>query len=881
MSYKQEKHGEKGEARTKNILLDQFILHKTIPDIEGRDFMAELHNNVSSNYAIIQSKYFENKNEVIIRKEYVIDEDGPKTDFFALLHSDNEQGEIRYFFSSQEIINSWRLSNRRKGSKRIDYYVFKLNKRDENKFDFFKGISKAEINRRIEEGIKKTDEIRNTKNIRQIKEGFKNPTRRISENINLELYERIKDLPTVDKLHIALNEFKDFRRILSWRLIDKIAFPENRHTSTFYKQFALHTNNTEIIGFFKNIDINIKISIKHQALFKGTEEPNKKVIRIIETLRENLIFNIYNSDNNEEFSTILKSENSCDCISCNFENLNFAKTFNSLNNQKTNSNLWDNMQYAYIWFMFGNYEKASELYSEIEKTAKQLNSIIYFFIKYNQKILAFKNFEDNYPDLGVILDTLNISNEKNTILDSLVTNSLANSYAHSIDETYLKLKDFKQRYTINNTADAIRKLIASIAEYTNFFDGNWLVINASGESDLIFEKVIESCIISYSMKTEHSYHLNSFSDFLVQISVHHCNSNKLLGFFQRNDVRSIPYESETGYLQTALQNFFSKENVDFLYPEICYFESRTKNPDLRRKVSRTFHNLCILITYLDFKIEDYNLLKDVTYFIEKLDFSVNDLYTLAHPLLAKPIMFDANEIIGLIKVILPRRNLNEGYLLVNCLYTLRDKGYIFPESEEITVNSLQEIAIMNPRYGLIKALSGTISNEGRTKLNNKINAKLEEGFNHELFYQSIISGNLENPQQFIEAYLKFFDPISEKKEILNIFYTNSPYTGIGEPSREHLNNLVEVFLSWNDNSLLQKQVIQDIINRYPYYNFIFNIDNFQKKNPFNKFWILENQSEIVLKRMAKNKEVKSLLKEALSKQYDKELSKIFMKYFTD
>ena len=138
---KQEEHGKKGEARTKNILLDHFIVHKIEPDIEGRDFMAELHNNISSVYAIIQSKYFENGNEVLIRKEYVTDEDGPKTDFFAMLHTDIEHEEVRYFFSAQEIIDKWRISSRKKGSIRIDYYVFKINKRDKNKarLDLFRG----------------------------------------------------------------------------------------------------------------------------------------------------------------------------------------------------------------------------------------------------------------------------------------------------------------------------------------------------------------------------------------------------------------------------------------------------------------------------------------------------------------------------------------------------------------------------------------------------------------------------------------------------------------------------------------------------------------------------------------------------------------------
>lgn len=880
---KQEEHGKKGEARTKNILLDHFIVHKIEPDIEGRDFMAELHNNISSVYAIIQSKYFENGNEVLIRKEYVTDEDGPKTDFFAMLHTDIEHEEVRYFFSAQEIIDKWRISSRKKGSKRVDYYVFKINKRDKNKFDSYRGITKIEINKRIEEGIRKTDEIRNSKNIRQIKGGFKNPTRQIFENRNLELFKKIEDFPIIDKLYTCLNEFNDFRRIISWRLIDKIAFPENRHTSTFYNQFALKTNNTEIIEFFRNVKIDSKISIKNQRLFKGTNEVQNKVVKIIETLRENLIFTIYNSSSTEkeEFSTILKSISSCDCNSCNFDKLNFVNAFNNLNSQEANSNLWDKMQSAYIWFMFGKYEKAGELYHEIEKIAKRENPVLYFFVKYNQKILAFKTIEYEYPDLDIILDTLEISDEKKEILKSIDSNSLYNSYAQSVDETYLKLKDFKQRYEINDTADAIRKQNASIAEFTNFFDGNWLVKNGMGESDLLYEKVIESCIISYSMKTEHSYHLNSFNDFLVQISIRHCNSNKLLGYFQRNSVRSIPYKSETGYLQSAIHNFFSKENVDFLYSEICYFDNRTKNPDLRRKVSRTFQNLCILITYLEFEIEDYNLLKDATYFIEKLDFNVSDVYTLAHPLLVKPNMFDVNEIIGLIKVLISRRNLYEGYLLVNCLYALREKRYILPISEDKTVDALMEIAIKNSRYGMINAISGAISVEMKTKLNDLIQVTLEEGFNHELFYQSVISKSIKNPKQFIDSYLKFFSPISETKEILSIFYAKSPYTGIGEPLRSNLNNLVEVFITLNDNSLIEKQVIQVIINKYPYYNFIFKVDNFQKGNQFDKFWILENQSEVLLKRIAKNKEIKNLLKEALLKQYDKELSKIYVKYFTD
>lgn len=881
MNYKKEKNGKKGEARTKNILLDHFIVHKIEPDIEGRDFMAELHENIASVNAIIQSKYFEGNNEVLIRKEYIVDEDGSKTEFFALLHSDNDNGEIRYFFTAQEIIDTWRPSNRKKGQKRIDYFVFKLNKRNRNDFNSFKGISKIEINRRIEEGIKRTDEIRNTKNIRHIKDGFKNPTRQIFENVNNDLYKQIKSYPIVDKLHTALYEFHDFRRIISWRLIAKIAFQENRHTSTYYRELALHTNNSEILNFFKNIKIEKTISINNPALFKETKGLKRKVKYILDTLQENLIFNVYGRDNDEAFSISIKSKYLCECISCCYENLNFHKSHQGMEKLENSTDLWDKMQQAYILFLLGNYEDAKRVYNNIERKAKEQNQpILFFFAKYNQKLLAFKTIENFYPDLGIIVDTLNVTEEKRTILNSVASDSLFNSYSKSVDEIYLKIKDFKQRYTINDTSISIIKLNATVSEFSNFFDGNWLLTSSSGTTDLLFEKMIECCIISYSMRTEYSNHLNSFNDFLVQVSVHYCNSNKLLDFFQRNNVRNLPYRTDKGYLKTALTNFFSKENVDFLYHEICYFNHRTKNPDLRRKVIRTFKNLCILITYLDTTIDGVHLLKEINYFIKKLDFGVHEVYTLAHPLLVKPNIFDSKDIIELINIIISRPDLYEGYLLSNCLHTLKDKDCVLDDSNKEIVDRLFDLSIENSRYGILKALPHIVSNDKAIELKTRIYCELESNFKHELFYRAVLSGNIEEPIEFISLYLKFFSPLKDKKE-LSLFYANSPYTGIGEPLRENLNNLVEVLLIINDETLLKEDIVREVTNRYPYYEFILNIDKFEKGDSFDKFWILENQSEIVLQRIAKNHDIGFVLKEELLKRHNKELSKIFIKYFSN
>jgi hypothetical protein len=879
MGDKQEKHGKKGEARTLDVLLDHFIVHKIIPDVEGRDFMAELPGGISSVNAIIQSKFFENNNEVIIRKEYIFDSEGVKTEFFALLHTNDEtSNQIRYFFTAHEIRDHWRLSKRNKGKKQIDYFIFKLNKRDYQKYEPFKGKSNLEINKTIEDGILKTDEYRNQKNIRTIKEGFKNPTQQVFENSNKELFKRIENKPIVDKLYEALSEFKEFRRIVSWRLIDKISFAENHYTSTHYHQFAVSSNQSEIISFFNNLEIKDAVIIKKENIFNKTQNFKEKTSQIIQVLNENLIFNFKNSVKNSSQYIRTERNKPCDCVSWKFDTLAFSSTFSTLQNNPKKADLWEQMRNAYIWFKLGNYEKAKELFFEISNKARDnKEQVIYFFAKFNERLSAIKNFDSNYPDLSIELYKLNISDEKKEILNSVADYTLFNGYAKSIDDIFLKIKDFKQRNTINDTVKLVNELYAKIAEYLNFFEGNWLLINEFDEAKVLFEKVIESCIVSYSMKTEFSNHFNHFDDFTVEIALLHCDSNKLIGYFQRNNVKGLPYQSITGYLQKAIDNLFSKENTDFLFEEICYINHRTNNPDLRRRISRLFDNICILLTYLEHNIELKSFLKDILYFIEKLDYKVHDISLLAHPLLSKPKLFKESDIIKLAKLLLTRKDLSEGYLITNCLYTLKDKGVIIDEND--FANNLIHQAISKPQFGLLQILQDVFSKEYRQKLEQEVNNALNEEFNYRLYHKAVISHSISNPMEHIISYLDFFSSIRKKDSTPSFFNSNSPYTRIDEPLRSNLNDLAEVIITINNKEILQSPIIQYITNEYPYYNFILNIGDFNQGDDFNADWILENQSEIVLKKLSENELVKNSLISFLQKRHDEKLFKVFIKYF--
>ena len=382
------------------------------------------------------------------------------------------------------------------------------------------------------------------------------------------------------------------------------------------------------------------------------------------------------------------------------------------------------------------------------------------------------------------------------------------------------------------------------------------------------------------MRTEHSHHLDSLNDFIVQITLHNCDPNKLLGYFQRNEVKSIPYETNNGYYQTYLINFFSKENADFLYSEICYFDNKTKNPELRRRTIRIFENLCILLTYLDNKLDKNDLLKHITYFIKKLDFSVHDISVLAHPLLAKPDIFAVNDILNLVKVIIAKDRFQDGYILTNCLHILNEKKYLFVDSDEKIVNSLISTSLSKSEYGLLKVLPGLLPIDQLKILKTSIAESLSNKFNSGLFYEAVTNKCLESPELFIDNYLNFFSSISNSKKVASIFNYSSPYTGINEPLRRHLNNLVEVVFTINNDRLIENDIIHQIQEYHPYYKNILDLNLLNYSSHFKAIWVLENDSEIILEKLSNNPQLYGLIKDELMKNHNKELATIFIKYFT-
>ena len=882
MQSKQGFNGNQGEIRTKAILSKKFICNDKSVDIDGTDIEIEFPPEngkltIKDRILIrgrIQAKYFENNNEVKIAKEYVIDEDGIRTEFFAFLHTDQGDDETYFFFTAKEIVENFRLRPESKSNK--ENYIFSLSK--DRQFESFKNAPKIEINRRIEEGLTNTEEHTNQKYLQRIEIRYKNPIKQIEVNNNRELFQRVKDKHIADKLFIAFNEFNDFRCITSWRIIDKISFKD----TNYYNQFSFRTTNKETLSFFENIDISDKVVIKNKDFFADVTEAKFKVNKIIEVLNQNLIIHLVDINKNKSYKISKKSSLNSDCLDCQLNRFELNKINLSLIRKSQSSNdLWENMQYAYVLFNLGNYEKSKKLLLDIcEKSKEEHQDVIYFFAKYNLRSIAHINWESEYPDMDVELSNLALSDEKKHILRSISSHSLFNDYSKRVDEIYLKIKDYKERKVVNDTAKLINELEALLAEYYNFTEGNRIFINTSVKYSTLVEKAIESCIISYSFSTLHSYHLKYLDDFWVQMAVHYCDPNKLLSYFQRNGVQNVPYKPSSDYFEHLITSFFEKENVDFLQSEINYFDNKTKNPDLRRKIERVFENICILLAYLDYNFKTTSLFKQILYFLKKIDLRIHNFSSLAHPLIKKPEIFEANDLVDLVNILISNDKFLDGYLLTNCLLILKEKGFIFTNDENYIIEKLNNIALSKSQYGILKVLPYVLPEKEKQELLKNIQDSLNNMFNADLFYEAVLNDCLEKPHSLMSKYLKFYKELPKLANESNIHWGRSPYTGVSERVIWEVKKLIEILIILNEKDLLQNKIVKEIKQLHPYYDFILNIENYIPTDEFNINWLLEIQTEIIFKKIANNKKIKNILHKELNENYHKELGHIFIKYFS-
>jgi hypothetical protein len=543
------------------------------------------------------------------------------------------------------------------------------------------------------------------------------------------------------------------------------------------------------------------------------------------------------------------------------------------------SDLWDQLQTAYAFIKLFQFGKALELLESIKTTSKKRKEdVIYFITLFNIHSIKWKSFKSELPNLQNEINKLKLSDGERNLIESVYKYTVFDTYQNNIDKEYRQIIKYKNARYPNDTTDKVITLYNHFNEYLNFSEGNFIAINLICDFKTMVKKVIESLIISFSMNTKFSYHLISFNDHMIQYAVHYCEPNELLSYFQNNAVKSIPYISDDNYFNEALSNFFSKENVIFLKNETNYFDNRTKNPELGRKSASIFANLCILSGHLKFTIEDDNLLNKMEYFLREIDVSDHTASMLFYLINKDDFRFPSNELVQLIQLMIEDEHFKNSYLLTNLIRVFINRNMDNSAIGKKLKDNIITKSIKHPTNNIFEVLPGILDEEYKTKLIDAINVKLAENFNCDLYYHAtkndIITYNNKSFLKYQGFHMSLLSP-SKSDSILDF---PSPYTGIPHHKRNRLNQLTEVLIIHQDKIDAKNPIISDLKKLHRYYEFVLDIKNFNEDTDYDPLWLLENPSDIVLKKLATNKILCGRLRSDVLNHYNRYLSKIYISY---
>lgn len=147
-----------GASLTECILLKSFWVLKRSVDIDGADFLIQQRDDALGHsrprplaLGLVQAKFFEEGTRVRIARPYVEDQDGPRPDFFAFLHTIDDKGETAtYFFPSGNIVRAWSISKCKR------YFCF--SRTMDRDFREYRNRSQVEIVELITSGLARTKE---------------------------------------------------------------------------------------------------------------------------------------------------------------------------------------------------------------------------------------------------------------------------------------------------------------------------------------------------------------------------------------------------------------------------------------------------------------------------------------------------------------------------------------------------------------------------------------------------------------------------------------------------------------------------------------------------------------------------------------------------
>ena len=727
----------------------------------------------------------------------------------------------------------------------------------------------------------------------------------------------VQDSPVL-QMYKSLDRFNEVQVLPPKFLSNLYPFNNSKRYLHNYYRNTLSSNNKKITDFFFedfNIEdqtINESFFEKHHISANQKIELNKKLVVILNKFAFSSIYFFGKSkskiplfEHPEEMEEKIKLSlpvSHCECLNClynSFQIGNFLKTLKEKSITET-SEINNDLLIAYSNYKAGNFKTSFNQFEEIANKAWQLGKYIsYYIAKQNIKDLrnmithaeeesseSNKRIIEKIDDLDLdklLFEIPNLNNDEYEFLKIIRDDKILYDVEGKINEYYDKTVDVFNYYKEGGFRTGPyypRLILEQLYLLFSFYTYNYIVKDEYSNFTRVFEKGINAFLICYSIDDRYPERLKSFDAWMIKFLILYGDDTEIKKTIENYELKTILIdESQVSTVFDFLNNLQKSiiTETNFLGRSISldgnistqsnnfFFQSR-----LRKKIHNTFfifagisipeeYRNSLIRNFLDFlKVENILVFASLDYlnrFLINIKdfFSFRDFIELLNIASEKDIYYIRDyffEIVGF-----GMKNKYDGDLI---------------EDEELIdkiINHSLNVKERRHHLGFIY-LWKVCSDNNKKKIEMALRKELATNF-YSISYLNACFEEIIAPSEFYAEYINRLESHMPKE----IKWENGK---VVHESFEFFNFINLIY----HKGLFDKNIPYNNFENYPeHWKFLLMPQTYNYQN-FDPMWLLVVINiEKVHETLKDISEIRKALVEYLQKDFNEELSKLYVKFY--
>ncbi|MBN8694580.1 MAG: hypothetical protein J0L69_15405 [Bacteroidetes bacterium] len=752
-----------------------------------------------------------------------------------------------------------------------------------------------------------------------------------------KLYEYIKTLKPKDlkPLHIIDRIYMSLKRFQGLGFVDPnylAAIPPFNILSDHvwhFEPWSLFTINPEINDLINGINVEngvVTITPEYQTEITNAKVENAQnklkwifsflnwsIIHEISAVKDHVAVanrqkNVVNFSKRHIFSFIegtegvtkninLLNNTECDCLICNYRNLEIGKFLNKLKAADGNED-HNTLEYAYAHYLAAtnDFKKSYLILKAIEKATKgkQDKGVEYFLVKHNIKLLHNLMRDYRLADAKEIMNDIksidldkviydeiefDVEKEVKKYLVDIKEDVLVYKLQDEIDDILFRIQKLKKLYEDGGAQELGPHLYVILMQkyailYTHVHK-NYIFYDIFKRYKALSEKVFKGLVVSHDTP---AFNLPEFSSFYLTEAILHVSPSNL-----KEIVKNTPnIRIQAGVIQqilTMLNNYTSSAfSVGMMgtLMENTLLTEQLNNTRFEYRFNDIFSNLFTILVRLPISKQEFsNSIPPLINFLKvEKTLGWNNMEALAYFIYKKGDLYESKDLMDILQIGINGHGygLNKYAKIIQWIPLSLES---FHPRFEINNDILIQSAILkchqeggsNVHYTEIVNLYKVSNSSGKALLQTAFENLLNQKFNYSLYEDLVKNTDYDhNRSNYFQQYIKEINAVRGNAyrygelELTDVIFFDC------------------IFIIYKKNIDFSKDELKLFTNLNQFETWILNPLQYDYKN-FDAKWLIDVNIPVIIERIKNNKQVAEAIEQELKVRFHPELAKIKYKYF--